>query len=197
MLPDGYSALPPGKIASVVVYLEMTDCPPAHPRSRRTDLELHRLGRDDGARYRAIFRAVGERWLWFSRLASGDADLVAILGDPDVEAYEVRLRGDPIGLLELDFRALPDCELAFFGLVESAIGSGAGRALMDEALRKAWSRPIARLWVHTCHLDHPGAIAFYRRSGFRPYAHAIEIADDPRLTGVLPRTAGPHWPAIA
>jgi GNAT superfamily N-acetyltransferase len=197
MLSNGYTPVPAGKIASVVVYLEMTGPPPARLRPRRTDLKLRRLGGEDGARYRAIFRAVGERWLWFSRLALSETDLAAILNDPDVEAYEVRLGGDPVGLLELDFRAAPDCELAFLGLVESAIGSGAGRALMDEALRTAWSRPIARLWVHTCHLDHPGAIAFYRRSGFRTYAQAIEIADDPRLTGLLPRTAGPHWPVIA
>ena len=196
MLSNGYTPIPAGKIASVVVYLEMTGPPPALLRPRRTDLELLRFGGEDGARYRATFRAVGERWLWFSRLALSHADLAATLSDPEVEAYEVRLGGRPVGLLELDFRVAPDCELAFLGLVESAIGSGAGRALMDEALRRAWSRPITRFWVHTCHLDHPGAIAFYRRSGFRTYAQAIEIDDDPRLTGLLPRTAGPHWPVI-
>jgi hypothetical protein len=26
-----------------------------------------------------------------------------------------------------------------------------------------------RLWLHTCDLDHPGALGFYQRSGFRIY----------------------------
>jgi hypothetical protein len=52
------------------------------------------------------------------------------------------------------------------------------------------------MWVHTCSLDHPGAVAFYTRSGFTPYALMIEVADDPRLTGHLPESAGPHVPLI-
>jgi GNAT superfamily N-acetyltransferase len=196
MLPDGYLPVPAGKIVSVVIYLEIRERPPPRSGPGRTDLDLRRLGGGDRDRYRSTFRAIGERWLWFSRLGLSDAELAAILGDPDVEAYEVRLRGEPVGLLELDFRETPDCELAFLGLVESVVGSGAGRWTMDRALEAAWSRPIARLWVHTCNLDHPDAIGFYCRSGFRPYAQAIEIADDPRLTGLLPPDAGPHWPVI-
>jgi hypothetical protein len=45
-------------------------------------------------------------------------------------------------------------------------------------------------------LDHPDALAFYIRSGFRPFRRQIEITDDPRLTGVLPETAAPHVPII-
>lgn len=197
MLPDGYTPVPAGKIVSVVVFLEMTTPPPPRPAPARTDLSLVRLTGADASRYRAIYRAVGERWLWFSRLRSGEPELAAILDDPDVEACEIRLRGEPVGLLELDFRERPDCELAFLGLVEASIGSGVGRWTMDQAIASACSRPIARFWLHTCNLDHPGAIGFYRSSGFRPYAQAIEVADDPRLTGLLPREAGPHWPVIA
>jgi hypothetical protein len=34
------------------------------------------------------------------------------------------------------------------------------------------------------------------RSGFTPYARSMEIADDPRLTGLLRRTAAPHVPIV-
>jgi GNAT superfamily N-acetyltransferase len=99
-------------------------------------------------------------------------------------------------LLELDFRAENECELVFFGLVREAIGRGVGRFMMDRAIALAWRRPIRRFWVHTCHFDHPAALAFYQRSGFQPYAFMVEIMDDPRLTGVLPRSAAPHVPSI-
>ena len=35
---------------------------------------------------------------------------------------------------------------------------------------------------------------FYIRSGFKPTRQQVEIANDPRLTGILPREAGPHVP---
>ena len=100
------------------------------------------------------------------------------------------------GLLELDFREAGQCELAFFGVTAKLIGSGAGRWLMNRALELAWSRPVARVWVHTCTLDHPSALAFYQRSGFRPFRRQVEIADDPRLDGTVPRHVAKHVPII-
>ncbi|MCC7273790.1 MAG: GNAT family N-acetyltransferase, partial [Alphaproteobacteria bacterium] len=74
--------------------------------------------------------------------------------------------------------------------------TGAGRWLMNRAVEIAWARPIARFWVHTCTLDHPGALAFYVRSGFVPFRRQVEIADDPRLLGQAPRSAAAHVPVI-
>jgi GNAT superfamily N-acetyltransferase len=71
-----------------------------------------------------------------------------------------------------------------------------GRYLMSEALERAWTQPISRLWVHTCTFDHPNALAFYQRSGFRPYQVMVEVHKDPRLTGHLPKDASPNAPLI-
>ena len=95
--------------------------------------------------------------------------------------------GRDIGLLELDFREAGTCELSFFGVVPDAVGGGAGRWLMNEALKRAWVRPISRLWVHTCSLDHPAALGFYQRSGFRPYQVMVEVA--PRSAPDRPHAA--------
>jgi len=187
----------PGKVASIVTCLEMTQ-PPAPKPARPIDrpLILQRFESPDLAVYRELFRLIGEEWLWFSRIVMPDPQLLAILTDPAVEVYALRQGRKAIGLLELDFRTEGQCELSFFGLVKEAIGQGAGRFLMDQAMSKAWSKPIRRFWVHTCTLDSPGAIGFYQRSGFRPYAMEVEVADDPRLSGHLPRTAAPHVPII-
>jgi hypothetical protein len=67
---------------------------------------------------------------------------------------------------------------------------------MDTALRRAWAARPRRLWVHTCTLDHPAALAFYQRSGFVAYRRQVEIDDDPRLDGTLPADAAPHVPLI-
>ncbi len=189
--------LPPGKLANLVTCLEMTERPAPRPQSSaRSTLSLQRIAQPDLDSYRALFRRVGQDWMWFSRLVMPDERLRRILTDPKVEIYTLRDGSAEIGLLELDFREEGQCELAFFGVVPEAIGQGAGRFLMDQAIALAWARPIRRFWVHTCSFDHPSALAFYRRSGFRPYAFAVEVHDDPRLTGHLPRTAAPHIPLI-
>jgi GNAT superfamily N-acetyltransferase len=123
-------------------------------------------------------------------------ELEAILRSPDDEVYALTMGGRDEGLLELDFREAAQCELAFFGLTDALQGQGAGRWLMNRAIERAWARAIGRFWVHTCTLDHPGALAFYLRSGFRAYARRVEVADDPRLTGLAPRTAAAHIPII-
>ena len=195
-LADGYHELASGKIATVVTYLEMTARPTSRPLAERSDLELGSMRAASLDEYRDLFRRVGTPWLWSSRLVMSAAALGAILGDPEVEAFALRQQGRSIGLLELDRRQGPHVELAFFGLVPDAVGSGAGRWLMERALDLAFTTEVTRLWVHTCTLDHPAALPFYIRTGFRPYKRAIEIADDPRLTGRLPRDAAAWLPLI-
>lgn len=126
-----------------------------------------------------------------------DAELKAILDDSRVDILALRKDGRDVGILELDFRETGSCELAFFGLASEVVGKGLGRTLMNEAITRAWTRPIKRFWVHTCTLDHPAALDFYRRSGFRPCALQIEVAPDPRLTGALPRECARHIPLLA
>ncbi len=83
-----------------------------------------------------------------------------------------------------------------FGVVEEVAGTGAARALMSAVLDQGFGGGAGRVWLHTCHFDHPAAIPFYRRMGFSPWKFAIEVSRDPRLDGFLPREAGPHVPLI-
>ena len=194
-LPDGYSDVPAGKIAAVVTHLEMTarPAPRSDPPGAWTLRRVEAPGLDW---FRDLYRRVGEEWLWFSRLQMSDAELAAIIHAPLVEVYALVQDGRDEGLLELDFRETGQCELAFFGVTAKLIGSGAGSWLMNRALELMWSRPVARVWVHTCTLDHPSALAFYQRSGFRAFRRQVEIADDPRLDGTAPRHVAKHVPIV-
>jgi GNAT superfamily N-acetyltransferase len=195
ILPDGYSDIPAGKIAAVVTHLEMT----ARPAARDDPPGTWTLRKADAPAldwYRDLFRRVGEDWLWFSRLRMTDAELAAIIHDTRIEIYALVVDGRDEGLLELDFRAPGQCELVYFGVTASLIGTGAARFLMNRALERAWSSDVHRVWVHTCTFDHPSAVAFYQRSGFIPFRRQIEIADDPRHDGTLSRTAAKHVPML-
>lgn len=194
---SGTTDLPAGKIASIVTSLEMFSAPERRPDPPGVEgFSLEAIGREDVARYLAVYRLLGERWMWFSRLVKPVEELQAILSDPAVDFFAVRFDGRDVGLLELDFRIAGEGELAFFGLDESVVGKGAGRWLMNRALEHAWAKPIGRFWVHTCTLDHQGAVEFYQRSGFTAFKRGVEVDDDPRLHGAMLRGAVPHHPVI-
>lgn len=195
-LPSGYSPVPPGMIANVVTCLEMRERPAETSGPTPGTLDLVRWQNPDLDTYRDLFRRIGEDWMWVSRLVMPDDELAEILGHPKVEVFALQDGDRRIGLLELDFRKEGECELVFFGVVSQAIGKGAGRQMMNAAIAHAWSKPIDRLWLHTCHFDHPSALSFYQRSGFRPYAFLVEVSEDPRLTGRMRRDAAPHVPLL-
>lgn len=188
--------VPAGHVAAVVTTLEMRAPPKPRPVPD-APLNLVRWPAPARDKYRALFRRVGEPWLWFSRLVMSDARLDLIIRSPANEIHAVVDRaGIEVGLLELDFRIAGQCEIGFFGLVPELAGKGHGRWLMARALQLAWRPGIERVWVHTCSLDHPGALGFYRAQGFAAIAREIESFPDPRLTGHLPRDAAPHVPLI-
>ncbi|CAN5449690.1 GNAT family N-acetyltransferase [soil metagenome] len=184
------------QIATIVTHLEMRERPRPAPIPP-SPFRLVPWKTPALEKYRALFRRVGEPWMWFSRLVMPDADVVAIIHNPAVEVYAVcDAQGIEVGMIELDFRAMPDCELSFFGLITPLAGHGHGRWMIAQARSLAWRKGVERFWVHTCTLDHPSALNFYIKSGFTPYAREVEIFDDPRLKGTMPRESSPHIPIL-
>jgi GNAT superfamily N-acetyltransferase len=182
-------------LAAVVTFLEMRESPKLDVPS--SPLSLHRLECPRPAVYREQFRAVGSRWLWFSRLVIPDSELAAIIQHPLVELFNIEDRaGQSVGMLELDFREPAECELSFVGLIPELSGQGHGRWLLSEAVKRSWREGISRVHVHTCTLDHPAALSAYRRAGFIPYKRSVERFPDPRLIGVLPRDCAPQVPLL-
>lgn len=191
---DGYTDLPVGKIANVVTFLEMTEPPAGSPTpAASTVVEMRR---PDPAAFLALYRRIGEQWLWTSRAAMPAAELAALLAAATTRVLTLERDGAAIGLVELDYSVPGDVEIVTFGVVPEAVGTGAAHVLMSETLARIFGGGAARVWLHTCTFDHPRALGFYRRNGFRPYKFAIEVSDDPRRTGYLPVTAGPNIPLL-
>ncbi|WP_294233969.1 N-acetyltransferase [uncultured Sphingomonas sp.] len=186
----------PAEIATIVTTLEMRERPRPRPLPA-SPLRLVAWGLPDPAKYRTLFARVGAPWLWFSRLVMDDAALTAIIHDPAVSVLAVVDRaGIEVGLLELDHRRAGECEIGYFGLIPELAGQGHGRWLMAQALMRAWTPGLERVWVHTCTLDHPSALNFYRRQGFVAVSRAIETFPDPRALGLLPPDAAPQIPRL-
>ena len=192
----GLTMVPRGQVATIVTSLEMRAKPAARPLPH-APLRLVRWHSPPVARYQALFRRVGAPWLWFSRLVLAEAELAGLLSDPGIEIHAVEdPRGIEVGLLELDFREAGTCELSFLALVPELAGKGFGGWLMAHALALGWRKGVTRTWVHTCTLDHPNALGFYRKAGFTPFARSVETFADPRVAGVLPEECAPHVPML-
>jgi len=193
----GLTPVPDDQLATVATSLEMRERPRPRPLPS-SPFRLVPWPAPASEKYRALFRRVGAPWLWFSRLVMDEARLRSLLDDPRIQVYAaVDRAGIEIGMIELDFRTEKTCELSYFGLIPELAGKGHGNWLMAHALALGWAKGVERLWVHTCTLDHPAALGFYRRHGFVPYNRTVETFADPRVSGVLPPDAAPHAPCLA
>ena len=135
--------------------------------------------------YRYLYNTVGQEWLWYERRQWSDEQLRAVIHHPQIEIHVLYVAGVPAGYGELNLQHMPSIELAYFGLLPEFIGKGLGKFFLNAMIDLAWVHAPQRVWLHTCTLDHPQALAVYQRAGFAPYKNEIKIFDDPRMLGVI------------
>ena len=187
-------AVPAGKLRSVVTYLAMKAAPPHASPAPPPGIAIRRRWAMPAADYLRLYHAIGDDWLWWSRLTWDEAALQDHILEEETEIYVAEAGGEEIGLIELDVRPAPDIELRYFGVIPSWIGKGLGGWLLACAIAAVARHAPRRMILNTCTFDHPGALAFYRRHGFAVTHSEVEFVDDPRLTGLLPLDAAPHVP---
>ena len=171
-------------LRTTVTYLEMTDpselqrAAAADPRA--TIVEIHNC---TVSFYRYLYAEVGRHYHWVERRRWSDERLATHLADPNVRIWLLLFEGCPAGYVELFRDPDGDVEIAYFGLLPEFHGRGLGKQLLVTAVELAWAstpRP-SRVWLHTCDLDAPQALANYVARGFRPYKtdeEAIETIDE-------------------
>ena len=135
-------------------------------RRPRGDAVLRDESPPSAEQSRFFYRSVGGPWSWVDRAPWTDEQWQAWVSRPAFRQLSCWIDGEPAGYAELDHQA-GTVELAYFGLLPAYIGQGLGGWLLTAALRAAWSMPGARgVWVHTCSLDGPAAMANYLARGF-------------------------------
>lgn len=119
--------------------------------------------------YRFLYDAVGREYAWIDRLLWSDAQFREYLARPTTTVLVLYFRGIPVGYIELDAAEGPTTEIAYFGLMPTVHGRGFGKHLLSVGVRRAFDDGAERVWLHTCTLDGPHAIANYMARGFIPY----------------------------
>ncbi|HXK08195.1 MAG TPA: GNAT family N-acetyltransferase [Vicinamibacteria bacterium] len=131
--------------------------------------------------FRYLYAEVGRGYFWLERIRWTDEHIRARLADPAVSLHLLTVSGAPAGYFELEKHHDGSVEVSYFGLLPEFHGRGLGKYLLTEAVREAWARSASRVWLHTCTLDHPGALANYLGRGFRPFrtdSYEANLPDD-------------------
>lgn len=117
----------------------------------------------------SLYDAVGRDHAWEDMHSQPRDELAGWLADPAVTLHTLMRKGWPHGFFVLDATEEGIVDIAYFGLVPEAFGSGLGRFLLGTAVHTAWDIPgIRKLTVNTCTLDHPRALGLYQKTGFSP-----------------------------
>jgi GNAT superfamily N-acetyltransferase len=164
----------------VTTHLEMTDPGELRPgRSPAVAVRVEQAMLPSPELSRFLYTAVGGDWYWTDRLAWSYAEWLRYLDRPGLETWVATVSGTPAGYYELERQAEGDIEIAYFGLLPRFIGRGLGGHLLTCAVRRAWEMDARRVWVHTCTLDGPAALANYRARGFRVFKEESAEVDLP------------------
>jgi GNAT superfamily N-acetyltransferase len=136
---------------------------------------------------RFFYTAVGGDYFWLERLPWTYADWMKYLDRPEQQTWLLTVAGVPAGYFELERQPGDDVEIVYFGLLPAFTGNGLGGWALGETASRAWQMGAKRVWVHTCDLDHAGALANYLARGFRVFKVETKEEELPE------RSPGP-WP---
>ena len=149
-------------------YLQMLSPEELRPKTLLPQTQLLRIEIPFPALNRFFYKEVGKLWQWTDRLNWSEEEWRNCVEREKVQTWMLNLRGTPAGYFELDDQD-GDVEIAYFGLLPQFLGKGLGGGFLTAAVEKAWQMEAARVWVHTCNLDHPNALKNYQARGFQIY----------------------------
>ncbi|MBM3994089.1 MAG: GNAT family N-acetyltransferase [Planctomycetes bacterium] len=175
-------------VSITTYYLEMLGPRGLRPkRSPRTDVALARVAPPMPELNRFFYTTVGADWWWIDRLPWSYQQWSEYLNRPDLATWILTVQGVPAGYFELERQPERNVEIAYFGLLPAFVGAGLGGHLLTCAIERSWAMGARRVWVHTCTLDHPRALANYQARGMRLYKEETHVQE-------LPATSPGPWP---
>jgi GNAT superfamily N-acetyltransferase len=117
---------------------------------------------------RFLYLTVGSPWAWNDKRDWTDDQWRQYAESDQLRTFGAYCDGSPAGYYELHHDQ-DDVEIMYFGLLPAFVGRGLGGALLSRAIEDAWRMEPRRVWVHTCTLDHPAALANYLARGMKIY----------------------------
>lgn len=158
-----------------IYYLEMDEPTQLKSKKKVEGLKIEEAKIKEYRFNRFLYQLVGEAWQWFDKNNHSDEQWRAYSESDNLRTWVAYFEGAIAGYFELQCVDSGDVEIKYFGLAPAFIGKGFGGYLLSYAIQQAWTACAAkRVWVHTCSLDHPSALANYQARGMRLYKQEVE-----------------------
>ena len=154
----------------ITYYLEMKNRGQLRSKAQPPGLEVIEAELKEFRFNRYLYQLVGEPWQWVDKLALSDQAWQEYAERDSLRTWVAYHRGSIAGYYELERQDDGSVQIAYFGLAPRFVGKGFGGFLLTHALESAWSwGDTERVWVHTCTLDHPGALSNYQARGMQVF----------------------------
>jgi GNAT superfamily N-acetyltransferase len=118
---------------------------------------------------RFLYFLVGRDWHWTEKRQWPDQRWKDYAESDGLWTFVACFDGSVAGYYEMRRDDQGGVEIAILGLTPKFVGRGFGGPLLTRALTDAWRLQPTRVWLHTCTLDHPGALSNYLARGMKIY----------------------------
>ena len=158
-----------------IYYLEMRSAAQLQAKPQPQGLVIQEAEIKEYRFNRYLYQLVGEPWHWCDKLNDTDEQWKNYAEADNLRTWVAYRQGSIAGYFELQRQQDGDVEIVYFGVAPQFIGQGIGGYLLTQALTMAWQwQGTQRVWVHTCSLDHPGALQNYKARGMQHYKTEVE-----------------------
>ena len=116
-----------------------------------------------------FYKQIGKNHHWIDRLSWSENHWIDYVSSPNLYTYILKKDDEMLGFFELlHHKDKSEIEIAYLGLLEEYIGNKLGGYILSEAIKKSFKHEgVARVWVHTCSLDHKNALKNYLSRGMK------------------------------
>ena len=116
-----------------------------------------------------FYKQIGKNHHWIDRLSWSENHWIDYVSSPNLYTYILKKDDEMLGFFELlHHKDKSEIEIAYLGLLEEYIGNKFGGYILSEAIKKSFKHEgVARVWVHTCSLDHKNALKNYLSRGMK------------------------------
>ena len=115
-----------------------------------------------------FYKNIGNKHHWVDRLIWTEKQWIEYTTNEKVKTYILKKKDDLAGYFELIIhRDKNEVEIAYLGLLEDYLNKKLGSYLLSSAIENSFLSKPARVWVHTCSLDHKNALINYTSRGMK------------------------------
>ena len=115
-----------------------------------------------------FYKNIGKKHKWIDRLIWSEEQWIKYVSNKKVKTFVLKNKKNLVGFFELIIHSeKKEVEIAYFGILEEYQNKKLGSFLLSDAIKKSFQENVARVWLHTCSLDHKNALNNYLSRGMK------------------------------